>query len=237
MKTVFYILITLTGAGLTACSSFYVSGYNNQLLPIEKGYSETTELEKEIIPYRDSVEWEMNKVIAVADTNFVVERPNGNLNNWCADALLTHQTKNVRITAPVISLLNTGGLRATINKGNVTVGDLFKVMPFDNSVVWVRMPVEVIPEIADYLTKSGGEPISGASLKKGHLYVNGVDEKTKEIIIITSDYLVNGGDKMYFFQKAIEVIHTGRLLRDCLITEAKEQGTLINNSEIRIEVK
>lgn len=225
------------GAGLTACSSFYVSSYSHQLLPIEKEQFEITELEKEIAPYRDSIEWEMNKVIAFADTNFVPERPNGNLNNWCADALLTHQTKNVRLTAPVMSLLNVGGLRTTINKGNVTIGDIFKIMPFDNSVVWVRMPIQVIPEIADYLTKSGGEPISGAFLKNGNLSVNGVDENTKEIIIITSDYLVNGGDKMYFFQKAIEVIHTGRLLRDCLIAEAKEQGTLISNSETRIEVK
>lgn len=220
-----------------ACSSLSVESHNYQLIPVEETSVDLKNLEERIKPYRDSVEWEMNKVIAHADTSFIPERTGGNLSNWTADALLTNQTKNVRVTAPVMCLLNYGGLRSTINQGEVTIGDIYKVSPFDNLTVWARMPVETLPEIAEYLTKTGGEPISGAVLKDGKLLVNGVTENTREIIIITSDYLVNGGDKMYFFRKAIETIHTGKLIRDCLLIEAKEQGTLISNPETRIELK
>lgn len=236
MNKLVYSISLIIGAGLMACSSLSVQRHNYELIPVEGAPNGQTSLEDKIKPYRDSVEWEMNKVIAYADTSFIPERPNGNLNNWAADALLTNQTKNVRITAPVMCLLNTGGLRTTINKGDVTIGDLYKVSPFDNLAVWVRMPVDILPEIAEYLLKTGGEPIAGAKLKDGKLSVDGITGNTKEIIIITSDYLVNGGDKMYFFQKAIEVIHTGKRIRDCLIIEAKEQGTLISNPEKRIEL-
>lgn len=237
MKTHIYLIAVILGAGLTACSSLSVQNHSSQLIAVEKTEHSQSALEAEIKPYRDSVEWEMGIVIAHADTNFIPERPSGNLNNWAADALLTNQIKNIRLTAPVICLLNTGGLRTTINKGDVTIGDFYKIMPFDNLVVWTRMPVSVIPEIAEYLIKTGGEPIAGAKLENGKLQVNGVTEKTTEIIVITSDYLVNGGDKMYFFQKAIEVIHTGKLIRDCIVTEAKEQGTLISDPTQRIVLK
>lgn len=237
MSKLIYVISIVIGAGFTACSSLSVQNHAYQLIPVEGTYPVTDNLEERIKPYRDSVEWEMSKVIAHADTSFIPERPCGNLNNWTADALLTNQTKNVRVNAPVMCLLNYGGLRSTINKGEVTIGDLYKVSPFDNLTVWVRMPVEVLPEIAEYLIKTGGEPIAGAALKNGQLMVNGVNENTKEIIIITSDYLVNGGDKMYFFRKATEIIDTGKLIRDCLIIEAKEQGTLISTDENRIQLR
>lgn len=220
-----------------ACSSLSVSNQTDALIPIEKSDVISSPLEQQIKPYRDTIDWEMGVVIARADTNFIPERPSGNLNNWAADALLTNQTKNIRLNVPVMCLLNTGGLRATINKGDVTMGDLFKIMPFDNTVVWARMPVEVLPEIAAYLQKTGGEPISRATLINGILDVNGVTKDTKEVLIITSDYLINGGDKMYFFQKAIEVIHTGKLIRECLIIEAKEQGVLYSDPTQRIVIK
>lgn len=232
-KLIAYIFFT---TGVASCSSLSNHDYHYQLIPVENT-PEAFPMDDKLKPYRDSVEREMSKIIAFADTVFTSERPNGNLNNWVADALLTNQTKNVRITAPVMCLLNTGGLRTSINKGEVTIGDIYRVMPFDNLVVWTRIPVELLPEIAEYITETGGEPISGAHLKNGKLHVEGATDETKEIVIITSDYLVNGGDKMYFFQKSIEIIHTGKLIRNCLITEAKEQGTLISNPAKRIELK
>jgi hypothetical protein len=45
---------------------------------------------------------------------------------------------------------------------------------------------------------------------------------------------MNGGDKMAFFSKREEVNLTGRLMRDALITEAKEQGTLYVDTISRI---
>jgi hypothetical protein len=111
---------------------------------------------------------------------------------------------------------------------------MYKLMPFDNEIVWVKLPVEVIPEIETYLKNSGGEPISNAKVVNGKLEINGWREGVTHFWVITSDYLMNGGDKMTFFSRKEEVNLTGKLMRDALITEAKEQGTLYTDSTVRI---
>jgi hypothetical protein len=45
---------------------------------------------------------------------------------------------------------------------------------------------------------------------------------------------MNGGDKMVFFEKRTSVNLTGKLLRDALIQEAKEQGELREDTTERI---
>lgn len=174
------------------------------------------------------------EVIAFADKDFEKGRPSGSLNNWAADAVLTSQTRGKKLAYPAFSLLNVGGLRNTINKGDVHLGDIFKVMPFDNEVVWAQMPVAVLDEIADYLITTGGEPIGGAVLKDAKLIVDGVSGQTEYVWIITSDYLLNGGDHMYFFEKRVSTKYSNILLRDLMIEEVREQGTLIWNDENRI---
>lgn len=187
-----------------------------------------------IMPYKDSLSLEMNEIIAASLIDFSVKRPNSNLGNWVADALFVNQTKTVRLSTPIICLLNTGGIRSTINKGDITIGDMFKLMPFDNEIVWVELPVSVIPEIEEYLKKSGGEPISNCMLKNGKLVFNNWNENASTFWVITSDYLMNGGDKMAFFSKKINVNNTGVLMRDALITEARIQTVLQEDTIIRI---
>jgi 2',3'-cyclic-nucleotide 2'-phosphodiesterase (5'-nucleotidase family) len=168
----------------------------------------------------------MNEVLAIAEVDFIVQRPASNLMNWVANTLFINQTKTVRLSQPVVCLLNTGGIRSSIGKGNVTLGDIYKVMPFDNTVVWVELPISVLPEIEAYLNKSGGEPMANLTLIEGKLSITSSPENATHFWVITSDYLLNGGDKMTFFTKRTNVNETGKLLRDALIEEARNQGKL-----------
>ena len=52
--------------------------------------------------------------------------------------------------------------------------------------------------------------------------------------VITSDYLMKGGDNMEFFKKRTETNLTGKLMRDALITEAREQKELYVDTTMRI---
>lgn len=186
-------------------------------------------------PYKESLDAEMNEVIAVAMDDFIPERPSGTLNNWSADVVLHSQISKARLEAPTICILNTGGLRTSINKGKVTIGDIFKVMPFDNEVVWVKMPVSSIPEIEEYMKLRNGEPIAGAKIIDGKLIINGLSKGKDHFWIITSDYLMNGGDNMTFFEKSLERSYTGKLLRDVMIDQAREQKELIPVVENRMQ--
>jgi hypothetical protein len=108
-------------------------------------------------------------------------------------------------------------------------------MPFENTLVWVELPISVIPDIEAYLKQSGGEPISNCKIINGKLEIYGMRENTTHISVLTSDYLMNGGDKMDFFKKKTSINSTGKLLRDILIEEVKAQRTLVENTELRFQ--
>jgi 2',3'-cyclic-nucleotide 2'-phosphodiesterase (5'-nucleotidase family) len=189
----------------------------------------------EIKPYKDSLDKKMNEVLGKSETDFIVARPSSNLMNWMADAVFVNQTRTVRLAQPLICLFNTGGIRSSIGKGDVTLGDMYKLMPFENTLVWVELPVSVIPEIETYLKQSGGEPMANCKLINGKLEINGMRENTTHFWVLTSDYLMNGGDKMDFFKKKTNANTTGKLLRDILIEELKNQGMMLEDLELRVK--
>lgn len=201
---------------------------------MDSSYPAENSIQQIIQPYTDSLAEEMSVVLGKADTSFDISFPNSNLMNWAADALLQQETQHVKLKDPAIVLLNAGGLRSSLNPGNITVGDMYKLMPFDNVVAWVRLPVERIPEIEQNLAvQAKGVALSNARFEKGKLIVSSLLPTHTHFIVITSDYLANGGDKMSFFLQPESVNISNRNMRDVFITAVKQQGTLVNRSDKR----
>ncbi|RCL76413.1 MAG: hypothetical protein DBW72_01945 [Flavobacteriales bacterium] len=230
-----YILLIFISAGLPACTnSLYVK--TGPQINISKSILEAENIDSIIRPYRNELAEKMNVEVAKSEVNFIVQRPSSNLMNWMADAVFTNQTKNVKLSYPTFCLLNTGGIRSSLGIGKVSLGDLYKLMPFDNSIVWIRLPISTLESIESYIAKSGGEPISNISIVENHIQFNGFDRsQTTEFWVITSDYLYNGGDHMDFFQEGLEIIETNTLIRDAIIEEAKNQVILNNDEKSRIK--
>jgi len=228
-----HVIFFLIGASLLACSSHLnISGSK---VPINVHANEKQEISTFISPFKDSMDRAMNLILAESSVSMEVGRPSSLLGNWASDALFVNQTRTVKLSEPIFCLLNTGGLRSSIGKGPVTLGDIFRIMPFENNVVWLRLPISSLDKIEYYLQQSGGEPISNASMFQGRFSVNNVTEETKFVWVITTDYLANGGDRMDFFQDAIERSDKKTLLRDVFIEEAKLQKNLIVSFEKRIQ--
>ncbi len=228
-----YFFTICFGASLMACSSHFV--LNSNTISVTEDKKNSSQIDSIVKPYRDTMNVAMQQYVAFADTSFIVQRPSSNMMNWVADAIFIQQTQNVRLALPIICLLNTGGIRSSIGKGIITVGDFYKVMPFDNTVVWVEMPIESLDEMGEYIKKTGGEPISNCFVEGGKVKLNSVPEGSKTFIVITSDYLANGNDKMEFFKKGKIFNETGKLLRDVLIDHARQEGTLVSNNELRFK--
>lgn len=189
-------------------------------------------LTQQLQPYRDTLAKEFSAYVATTPTDLIIQRPSSNLMNWCADAVLSTQTVNKRWSEPVICILNTGGLRSSFGAGKLTLADFYKLMPFDNRLVWVHMPVSKLTEIESYLDQSGGEPIANCFFKNEKLYIPSLLPSHQYVWILTSDYLANGGDKMNFFL-GLEKIETNTLLRDALISAAFQQDTLRLDPQVR----
>ena len=228
------VFCSLLAAGTLGCSFKAHVSSTSKNLGVDSSVKATEHIEQFIVPYRDSLSQQMGEIIGKADTSFEVVFPSSNLMNWATDALLLQETQTVRLAEPVICILNAGGLRASLNKGPITVGDLFKLMPFDNSVAWVRLPISRIEAIETFMkNQPKGVPLANARFEKGKLTIQGLNETHTHFWIITSDYLAQGGDKMTFFLAPEAYQLKPKNLRDVFIEEVKRQGTIVNNTEKR----
>lgn len=219
-----FIGILLIGAGLTACSSYSHKAFNAQRIDVKAPVGKDPEVDSLVAPYRRALALEMNRVIGEATADMQVARPNSTLGQWVTDIVLQFG-KDSLLNAqpeklPVIAILNTGGIRASLSKGPISVGDIYKLMPFDNQLIALKLPVSQIVEIEAYVQKTGGEPIAGFTMVNGKIVIDNLAESSY-LWVITTDFLANGGDKMLFFQTATEKILSPVLLRDLLLREVE----------------
>ncbi|MCO4814050.1 MAG: 5'-nucleotidase C-terminal domain-containing protein [Flavobacteriales bacterium] len=230
------IIFLLLGAGLLACSSVNTILVNNEQVSVTNEYEKVNSADSIILPYRKDLNKEMLEVIGFAPQSFERGRPDGSLNNWSTDVILNSQLEKIDKTKPIFCILNFGGLRNPISKGDVTLADVFKLMPFDNEIVIAELPISSIAKIEAYQKIRGGEPIAGAKIQNGNFVFNNPIPGAKTMLIVTSDYLFNGGDHMDFFQDNIDVQYAGELMRDVMIEAVKKQETLIWSDEKRIDL-
>jgi len=209
---------------------------NYSTIQIDSTASSQNEITKMIAPYRDSLEVEMNRLIGFAKDELIPNRPEGGLNNFVVDVSLAALESEFNPALPRICLMNYGGLRSPINKGDITIGDIYKLMPFDNTMVFLKSPISIMDSIVEYIYKSGGEPIAGVKIQKGKFYFEEKYENTDTIQILTTNYLANGNDNMSFLKNSYERKNTPILLRDVLIQEVEKRDTITPLLDKRIEL-
>lgn len=194
-------------------------------------------------PYSDSVHKSMHTIIAMVETTLQKKQPEGTLGNVLADALfeMAAEKFNVRIDA---AFLNPGGIRmAYIEKGPVSVGNIYEVMPFDNLMVLQHIKGNVLQEFLDLTAAKGGWPVSGLTMKiKDNkaidIVVGGKPLNTDAYYnIVNSDYIVNGGDNCNML-KAVPATTTGYLVREAFIdyfsNRSKEGKKIMAKIESRV---
>jgi 2',3'-cyclic-nucleotide 2'-phosphodiesterase (5'-nucleotidase family) len=190
-----------------------------------------------ILPYKMQLDSQMNKVIAYSEKALQKDLPEGLLNNLVADLSLIignqYLTRENNPTASVC-LLNQGGLRSTLPKGAITVGNVFELMPFDNEFVVLEINGKKMEELCNFLAAKGGMPVSGLSLtikddKANNILIQGKPlDISKNYFVITSDYLSAGNDEMTFFLNPISTKNISLKVRDAIIEYFNQQTKLGN---------
>jgi 2',3'-cyclic-nucleotide 2'-phosphodiesterase (5'-nucleotidase family) len=236
VKGIWIITVLFIIAG---CSHPVYKEYQTENVQIDSSY-ESSELEDLIAPYRNEVDAQMNEVIGVCDSTLVKFAPESPLGNFAADIVFE---KGMTMSPPgfkdlrqtnTIALLNFGGLRAPINKGNISIGNVFELMPFDNTITIVRIDAQGVTDLMEYLFTMNGQPISNAQLnltsENKKMLVGNVPVESNRlgIYVITSNYLASGGDKMNFLRDADQKWDSGVLIRDVFIEHIKGKGQISN---------
>lgn len=233
MKKIIFLFF-LIGAGVTACS--YHLQIKGSKQDINGSTKSSVEMDSLIAPYRRDMMKEFGQVIGETTNDLVTGRPNSTLGFWLCDRLIAKaKDSSLFKQEPLVAFINNGGLRADIPKGPITIGDIYKVMPFDNRVVYLKISLDKIPEIEAYLKEKGGEPIGGFSLVKGKLeFPDSLAKQKKYFWVITSDFLANGGDNMFFFNNPLDRLDTNVLFRDFIIDAVKKEKKITYSPQERI---
>ena len=226
MKFLARLLFFSLLVNVSACAhkKMSVSNVNETHYIINKNEVDSTAY-KIILPYKKNQDELMNKVIAQSEESFLKAEVESTIGNIFCDAVI-YETKLLLANDSSmldVAIFNKGGLRNSLPKGNVTMGNIFELMPFDNQVVLLKLSGAQFKDMCNTIAEKGGIPVGGMRMTiKDKLAVNvtvkgkAMDD-TKDYWVVTSDYLANGGDNYIFFKNAKERRSMNILLRDMLV--------------------
>jgi len=240
-KSIYYSIFLLLVLLIIQCSPAKYFTTDHSLINMDSSMVNDLQTDSLIKPYRENLEKEMNEVLVIAAEEFPIEKGKAQtkLGNLVAD--LSLEIAN-QLYQPVdndsidFCLLNFGGLRTSLPKGEITKGKIFELMPFENELVVVTISKEAFNSLVNYLFQVGGQPIS-----KGLTLVEYLEQHSdvldmyflikenkyrinSEFKILTSDYLANGGDNMSFFSKPIKIEPLNIKLRDAIIKYCESEN-------------
>ena len=181
--------------------------------------------------YKDSINVSLDNVIGFSDQlytkgDFSSKNFNSSLGNLIADIIFIQsdsifkyqENKNIDFV-----IQNHGGIRASLPEGEVKLTDAYKILPFENEIVIVEMEGKFLSEIVSFLkSETTPHPFSGLTINGNEVLVqNSLIIPTNKYYIATNDYLLTGGDNMFFFNKNTKVYRLGYSLRDAFIDYTK----------------
>ncbi len=199
------------------------------LLAIDKSVPADPAIQQMIAPYAKKVSAEMSEVIAQAETALTRTHPEGKMGDLVVDAMRRAASDSTG-KAVDIAFTNAGGVRNDIGAGPITMGSVFEVMPFDNTIVVFELTGEALQKTLDSVAGRGGDPVSGMrmAVERGRavdVQIAGkpLDPKA-HYRVATNDYVFDGGGHFGGLREASKVVRTGVLLRDALIDEIRQRS-------------
>ncbi|MBZ4044355.1 5'-nucleotidase C-terminal domain-containing protein [Flavobacterium hibisci] len=243
----FVIFLTFLFALSCSKKNYHLDKIEGKQLPITEKNNQIPEIENFIKPYRDHINKDLDSVLAYCPETLdkSIGKWQTNIGNLIADVCLQKGTQVFKIREKKdidLCLLNHGGIRAILPKGNVTTRTAFEIMPFENNLVVLALKGDQILEIAsDIIKQKKAHPLAGMTFTISkdntakNIQIQGKPlDITKTYYVATNDYLANGGDSMNFFLKALQKYDLDYKLRNVLIDYFKEVDTIPIPKDIRI---
>ncbi len=197
-------------------------------------------MEAMIKPYREELEDVMDEVIGYAPVGLRAHKPESLLSNFAADVY--RKTAADHLQRPVeIAIVNLGGLRTQISSGNITVGKIFELMPFENELVVVWLRGKDLQDLLDHFAEIGGQGVSGLKMgikddKAVNVIIAGEPlDPEKKYAVATNDYLAEGNDGMKQLAGYELRMNTGIKVRDMLNTHIRNLTAAGLNVEAKLD--
>lgn len=175
-----------------------------------------------VADYKVKVTAETEKIIATSSNALLKDSSESTLGNFVCDALKYNAEKEFKNTPIDVVLLNRGGLRVNLPKGDIKIINIFELMPFENELALVKISGEKLLEGINAIIEKK-HPFAGMRIKAGNnraleATINGsFVDKAKIYTVVTSDYLANGGDNFVFLKDPVAIEKSNLKIRDAII--------------------
>jgi 2',3'-cyclic-nucleotide 2'-phosphodiesterase (5'-nucleotidase family) len=209
-------------------------------LPVNTAVAADVAAEAAIIPYRQKVEQRMSEVIGQAPTELKADAIESPLGNFVAD--LQRSQAAALLGRPIdMGLMTRGGLRYIIPQGNITVGDIFELMPFENELLVLTLSGATVEKLFQFGASKKILALSNATFaiqnnQATNILIGGKPfNKDQMYTLAISDYLANGGDNLGFLKETTKTEKAGILLRDAIIKHIQQLTAQGKSVEARVE--
>ena len=128
--------------------------------------------------------------------------------------------KNIRID---FSLMNFGGIRSEMPKGNVSKYDILSIFPFNNFLIIEELDGSKVKMLMEFFAKTRAQVLGGVKL---HIDGSTVKEclingeplnENRKYVVATIDFLYKGGDNLYPLKHGNWKIDTDKKMMDVFI--------------------
>lgn len=230
------IILSITVWGYAQNVSAPKHRYSYRTVCLDSTYDSKTDpkLAKYVAKKRAQLEKRMQVVVAQSDAELESYAPESPLSNFLTDILLNESSKYAKDTTFAnldLSMLNFGGIRTSMPAGDVTVGDLYRITPFDNYLTFILLKGS---ELEKALNRFDGQfiaPYSGAVIifdkypkewTPTAIFVNGLPlDENRLYKLVTLNFIADGGDHLLEDIQFEKIEYSTITFRDFLIAELK----------------
>lgn len=218
--------------------------YDYSMVRLDSSYD--SKIDKHLKKYVDHKRHKMEKLMQVVvvrcDTELESYAPQSPLSNFLTDILRTESPKysNDTMFAKIdVSLLNFGGIRTSMPAGDVVVGDLYRITPFDNYLTFILLKGSELKKALGRFSEKFNAPFSGAEItfqngKATRILVHDEEIKDNELYsLVTLNFISDGGDHLLDGIHYEKIHYTTITFRDFLVIELSEmnaKGQSVNST-------
>lgn len=225
-----------------------LSEIQGKQIPIDTSLAITDSIASYIAPYKNRIDQVLDSTLAYAPKPLLLNdgERTSSMGNLMADIVLEQAAPifNARSGQTLdFVVLNAGGVRSIISEGNVSARNAYEVMPFENYIDVVELNGSATRELINFVAKaSRRHPVSGieivtnadGSLESVNIGGQPFDEG-RNYYVASTDYLINGGPSVGFFNEFESRTQTDYLLRNAIIDYLKKVDTLEAVADDRIK--
>lgn len=169
----------------------------------------------------------LKEVLITSPEGLVKYAPESPLSNFIVDNLAA-DVEELTGKKVDLAIVNFGGIRCNLPKGNVLLDDVVSMLPFKNYAAWLQLQGRDIRAIFEQLAVEGPQCISGARVvvkdhKPESILIGGKPlDDNKLYGLATIDFLLDGGDGLKLARNARQMIITEQRLGDVILADIRE---------------